>query len=161
MFCKWLNVSPTIFKSDLFYTNKKSYPIFFTHQIFLPDSFHSKKRFHILWKKMFWNTIRKTQRFKQVWNNILELKTYHYVESVRICSFSGPYFPAFGLHTEIRSISRYSVRMWENTDQKNSDNGHFSGSVFTKPLMDFQQPDTFHRTSCSFSDSSGFKSIKN
>ena len=100
MFCKWLNVSPTIFKSDLFYTDKKSYPIFFTHQIFLPDSFHSKKRFHILWKKMFWNTIRKTQRFKQVWNNILELKTYHYVESVRICSFSGPYFPAFGLHTE-------------------------------------------------------------
>ena len=62
---------------------------------------------------------------------------------------------------EIRSISRYSVRMWENTDQKNSDNGHFSGSVFTKPLMDFQEPDTFHRTSCSFSDSSGFKSIKN
>ena len=100
MFCKWLNVSPTIFKSDLFYTDKKSYPIFFTHQIFLPDSFHSKKRFHILWKKMFWNTIRKTQRFKQVWNNILELKTYHYVERVRICSFSGPYFPAFGLHTE-------------------------------------------------------------
>ena len=100
MFCKWLNVSPTIFKSDLFYTDKKSYPIFFTHQMFLPDSFHSKKRFHILWKKMFWNTIRKTQRFKQVWNNILELKTYHYVESVRIWSFSGPYFPAFGLHTE-------------------------------------------------------------
>ena len=100
MFCKWLNVSPTIFKSDLFYTDKKSYPIFFTHQMFLPDSFHSKKRFHILWKKMFWNTIRKTQRFKQVWNNILELKTCHYVESVRIWSCSGPYFPAFGLHTE-------------------------------------------------------------
>ena len=27
--------------------------------------------------------------------------------------FSGPYFPALG-----RSISSYSVRMWENTDQK-------------------------------------------
>ena len=26
---------------------------------------------------------------------------------------------------EIRSISPYSVRMWENTDQKNSEYGHF------------------------------------
>ena len=43
--------------------------------------------------------------------------------------FSGPYLPAFGLNTgryarirtedgEIRSISPYSVRMRENTDQK-------------------------------------------
>ena len=34
--------------------------------------------------------------------------------------FSGPYFPAFGLNAE-RSprISPYSVRMRENTDQKN------------------------------------------
>ena len=32
--------------------------------------------------------------------------------------FSGPYFPAFGLNTEILRISPYSVRMGENTDQK-------------------------------------------
>ena len=35
--------------------------------------------------------------------------------------FSGPYFPAFGLNTEryvVRTISPYSVRMRENTDQK-------------------------------------------
>ena len=33
--------------------------------------------------------------------------------------FSDPYFPAFGLNTERwRSISPYSVRMQENTDQK-------------------------------------------
>ena len=32
--------------------------------------------------------------------------------------FSFPYFPAFGLNTEIRSISPYSVRMRENTEQK-------------------------------------------
>ena len=36
-----------------------------------------------------------------------------YVESVRIKSFSGPYFPAFGLNTEIYifHISPYSVKI--------------------------------------------------
>ena len=37
--------------------------------------------------------------------------------------FSGLYFPAFGLNTE-----RYEVR--KNTNQKNSEYGHFSRSVF-------------------------------
>ena len=46
------------------------------------------------------------------------------MKSVRIWSFSGPYFPAIGLNTE--SL----VRMRENTDQKNTDNGHFSHSAF-------------------------------
>ena len=32
--------------------------------------------------------------------------------------FSGPYFPAFELNTERRSISPYSVQMQENMDQK-------------------------------------------
>ena len=39
--------------------------------------------------------------------------------------FSGPYFSAFGLNTEIRSIASYSVQIRENTDQKNSEYGHF------------------------------------
>ena len=39
----------------------------------------------------------------------------HYVKSVRIWSFYDPYFPAFGLNTE-----RYSVRLRENADQKNT-----------------------------------------
>ena len=51
---------------------------------------------------------------------------YYCVKSARIRSFSGPYFPAFGLNT---GISQYSVRMRENTDQKNSEYGHFSRSV--------------------------------
>ena len=38
---------------------------------------------------------------------------YPYVKSVRIRSFSGPYFPAFGL----------------NTDETNSEYGHFLRSV--------------------------------
>ena len=39
--------------------------------------------------------------------------TLHCVKSVRIRSYSGP----------------YSVRMRENTNQNNSEYGHFSGSV--------------------------------
>ena len=43
---------------------------------------------------------------------------YDCLKSVRIWSFSGPYFPAFGLP--------YSVRMQENKDQKtpNTDTFH-------------------------------------
>ena len=63
-----------------------------------------------------------------------ELRFRHCVKSVRIRSYSGPYFPGFGLNTERykvsqRSISPYSVRMWENTDQNNSEYEHFSRSV--------------------------------
>ena len=45
-------------------------------------------------------------------------------ESVRIWSFSGSYFPAFGLNTE-----KYGVSLREDTDQKNSECGHFSRSA--------------------------------
>ena len=46
------------------------------------------------------------------------------VNSVRIRSFSGSYFPAFGLNTG--EIQRYSVQRRDNTDQK----PEFSGLVF-------------------------------
>ena len=48
----------------------------------------------------------------------------HCVKGVRIWSYSGPHFPAFG-----QSISPYSVRMRENTDQNNSEYGHCLPSV--------------------------------
>ena len=52
------------------------------------------------------------------------------VKSVRTRSFSDSYFPAFGLNTEeILRVSPYSVQMWENTDQKSYENGHFPLSV--------------------------------
>ena len=49
----------------------------------------------------------------------------HCVKSVRVRSYSGPYFPAFGLNAE-----KYEVRMRENTNQNNSEYEHFlrSGS---------------------------------
>ena len=43
------------------------------------------------------------------------------VKSVRIRSYSGPYFPAVGLNTK---------RIQENTDQNNSKYGHFLRSGF-------------------------------
>ena len=53
----------------------------------------------------------------------------HCVKSVLIWSFSGPYFTAFRLNMESCSVSPYSVRMRENTDQKNSEYGHYARSV--------------------------------
>ena len=59
------------------------------------------------------------------------MEKYHCVKSVRIRSFSGPYFPAFGLNMDRYRVSlQNSVRMRENTDRKNSEYGHFSHSVF-------------------------------
>ena len=48
------------------------------------------------------------------------------VKSVRIRSFSGPYFPVFGLNSERYVVSLYSVRTRENTNPKNSKYEHFS-----------------------------------
>ena len=51
----------------------------------------------------------------------------HCVKSVRIRSFSGLYFPAFGVNTK-KCIYPYLVRMRKNTNQKNSEYGQFSRS---------------------------------
>ena len=61
----------------------------------------------------------------------------HCVKIVRIQSFSGPYFPAFGLR-----VSPYSVRMRENTDLKNSEYGHFSHSDVVSQTFDRVPKDT-------------------
>ena len=50
---------------------------------------------------------------QRYWRKIFVRKRLHCVKSVRIRSFYGPYFPAFGL----------------NTDQKNSKSGYFPRSV--------------------------------
>ena len=48
------------------------------------------------------------------------------VKRVRIESFSGPYFPAFGLNTERYYVSLgIQFEFWESKDQKNSAYGHF------------------------------------
>ena len=51
------------------------------------------------------------------------------MKSVRIQSFPGPYFPVFGLNIGRYSVSfRKQSECGENTDQNNSDYGHFSRS---------------------------------
>ena len=53
----------------------------------------------------------------------------HCVKCVRIRSYSGPHFPAFGLNSERYGVSLlYSVQMRENADQNNSEYGHFLSS---------------------------------
>ena len=48
------------------------------------------------------------------------------------CPYSEIFWSAFSRilteYGEIRSISSYLVRKWENADQKNSEYGHFSRS---------------------------------
>ena len=64
------------------------------------------------------------QKRKQLQESGARVSHLHSVKSVRIRSYSGPYFPAFGRNTE-----RYFVRMRENTDQNNSEYGHFLRSA--------------------------------
>ena len=54
---------------------------------------------------------------------------HHCMNSVFIRSFSGLYFPAFGLN---RRDTPYSLQIRENTDQKNSKYEHFSGSALVR-----------------------------
>ena len=69
---------------------------------------------------------------------------YHCTKSVRIWSFSGPYFAVFALNT-LNSPSPYSVRMRENTDQKKSEYGHFSRSVYVYLFVNLQKSSSFNQ----------------
>ena len=52
------------------------------------------------------------------------------MQSLRIRTYSSPHFPAFGLNKEgDTDYLSVSVRMRENTDQNNSEYGHFLRSV--------------------------------
>ena len=66
------------------------------------------------------NIMRVSKQFHTVWSiAMLQWQTLkNSFQSVRIQSFSGPYFPASGLNTERHGISMYSACM-------NSEYGHF------------------------------------
>ena len=53
---------------------------------------------------------------------------------ITVCPYSEVFWSVFSRirieYGEIRSICLYSVRMWENADQKNSEYGYFSRSEF-------------------------------
>ena len=70
-----------------------------------------------------------------VWypKNLIRPVQYHCVKSVQIRSFFCSAFSRIRTeYEEIRSKSPYSVRMRENTNQKNSVFGHFSCSVYLR-----------------------------
>ena len=54
--------------------------------------------FHLMITIKFGMTSGQTHGHK--WLQPLSLLTEHYIKSVRVRSYSGPYFPAFGLNTE-------------------------------------------------------------
>ena len=55
------------------------------------------------------------------------IEASHCIKSVRIRSFSGQHFPAFGLNTDIYRVNFHihSRKMQENANQKNAKYGHF------------------------------------
>ena len=71
--------------------------------------------------------------------NWINISKIHRVKSVRIRTFSGPWFPVFGLITERYEVSQYSVRMHENTDQNNSKYGHFTRSEWLHLEKGYQE----------------------
>ena len=80
---------------------------------------------HYLFKKLSFVSNGKIQR------NVLGTLALH---EKFLYLYSGPSFPAFSLNMSVHhyrglSISPYSVRMLENTDQKNSEYEHFLCSV--------------------------------
>ena len=87
-------------------------------------------------KEQFWATESKWSESKNVNHNLrIQNIPSHSVKRVRIWSYSSQYFPAFGLNTErygisLQNISPDSVRMRGNTNQNNSEYGHFSFGVW-------------------------------
>ena len=62
---------------------------------------------------------RLKQTFQDSLSSICNCRTNHCVKSVQIRSFFWTTFSCIRIkYGEMRSISPYSVRMWENTDQK-------------------------------------------
>ena len=63
-----------------------------------------------------------------LWNNLSRLVALR--KEFRYSEFIWSVFPRIQTeYGEVFGISPHSVRMWENTDQKNSEHGHFLRSV--------------------------------
>ena len=82
---------------------------------------YESSKFKFLW--VVWSIYFQSLSF-YFFINYLHSKKIHCVESVRIRSYSGPYFPAFGLNTERYSVSlriqseceKMRTRITPNTD---------------------------------------------
>ena len=77
--------------------------------------------FHYVAKKLDCRIIYNHFLSKKMW--IILGWGIHCMKSVRIRSYYGLYFPAFGRNAVF--LYKYSVQMRKNTGQNNSKNGHF------------------------------------
>ena len=93
-----------------------------------------KKRVFKLLSLNFFLQLSSSSTFKAL-TLVLSSPHKHCARSVRIRSYYGPHFPAFRLNMEKNSLSLYSVRMQEKTDQNNSEYRYFSRSKVLKPLF--------------------------
>ena len=78
--------------------------------------------------------------FKILFSEFLTVGLSHCVKNLRIRSYSGQHFPAFGLP--------YSVRMRENADQNNCEYGHFLRSESVPFIIERKKK--FLKNSCFF-----------
>ena len=70
------------------------------------------------------------------------------MKSHRVRSYSDPHFPVFELDISLyRSISLYSVQMWQNADQNNSEYGLLLHSVNVEKHY-YNPSHLFHRSHC-------------
>ena len=99
-------------------------------------------------KKVAWNNISSSLDNKYSGEPMFSLANEmlfnwrHFLKSVQMGSFFWSVFSRFRTeYGEIQSISSYSVRMRENTDQKNSVFGHYSRSeIYFIVLVSFNLP---------------------
>ena len=112
------------------------------------------------WSKKTWqNNVLKHVRpmLHQFPNCYCPLTGFYYHSLRKKCPYSEFFWRVFSRirneYGEITSISPYSVQMRENTDQKNSEYGHFSHSEYDTGLMwvdirkiFYSQMTTLHKT---------------
>ena len=102
--CPLQQLAPTRFASSCQSTRSHSYDeqeIVKSSKIILNSFLHNVKSVQRYFKKL---AVFSSQDFKSIFSHfstfcIQGLKTSHCVKTIRIQSFSGPYFPALGLNT--------------------------------------------------------------
>ena len=95
------------------------------------NPFHSSVTFHIGTSHLFCRIKQMTGFFTKCNTELKWVSLYISLrEKYRYSEFFwSVFFRIWTEYEEIRSISLYSVRIRENTDQKNSEYGHFSCSI--------------------------------
>ena len=85
--------------------------------------------FVLHWVKSVSRVTFKSYRIKSFESFPAKVQEQHFVKRVRSWSFSGTYFPAFGLNTEIYIVNLCIYQMRENTEHENSKYGLISRDV--------------------------------